>query len=102
MRLSDADLRGQTVIAADGLVLGEIAALVLDSESWRVDALRVTLRKDAADRVGAERSMFRPGVIEIASRLVQSVGDTVLLSVPVDQLRPDLAEVQREEPAPAT
>ncbi|MCZ7682355.1 MAG: PRC-barrel domain containing protein [Sandaracinaceae bacterium] len=109
MRLSDEDLHGRTVISADGLVLGEIVALLLESEAWRVDSLQVRLRKDAADRIGAERSMFRPGVIEVESRLVQSVGDAVLLSVPLDQLRaarqPEAVregEEHGEEPLPAT
>lgn len=87
MRLSDENLRGRTVIASDGLAIGEIAALFLDAEAWRVESLHVKLRKEIADRLGADRSMFHAGALEIPIRLVQSVGDAVVLAVPVDDLR---------------
>ena len=87
MRLSDENLRGRTVIASDGLAIGEIAALFLDSESLRVESLQIKLRKDVADRLGAAHNLFRAGALEIPVRLVQSVGDAVVLSVKVDDLR---------------
>jgi sporulation protein YlmC with PRC-barrel domain len=87
MRLSDENLRGRTVIASDGLAIGEIAALFLDSDAWRVEALQVKLRKDIADRLGADRTMFHAGTLEIPIRMVQSAGDAVVLSVAVDELR---------------
>lgn len=87
MRLSDDNLRGRTIIAADGQVVGEVTALFVDSKAWRVESLQVQLGKDIADQLGAERSMFHAGTLEIPVRLVQSVGDTVVLSVAVDGLR---------------
>lgn len=87
MRLSDENLRGRTVIGADGVAVGEIAALFLDSEAWSVESLRVKLRKEIADRLGASRTIFHAGMVEIPIRLIQSVGDAVVLSVPVDGLR---------------
>ena len=41
MRLSDENLRGRTVIASDGLAIGKIAVLFLDSDAWRVESLQV-------------------------------------------------------------
>ena len=87
MRLSDENLRGRTVIASDGLAIGEIVVLFLDSEAWRVESLQVKLRKDVADRLGADRSIFHAGAVEIPTRMIQSVGDAVVLSVAVDDLR---------------
>jgi sporulation protein YlmC with PRC-barrel domain len=87
MRLSDDNLRGRTIIAADGQVVGHVTALFLDSDTWRVESLQVQLGKDIADQLGAERSMFHAGTLEVPTRMVQSVGDTVVLSVPVDELR---------------
>jgi sporulation protein YlmC with PRC-barrel domain len=75
------------VVAADGVAIGELAALFLDASAWQVESLRVKLRKDIADRLGTERTVFRAGALEIPIRLVQSVGDAVVLSVPVDGLR---------------
>jgi sporulation protein YlmC with PRC-barrel domain len=87
MRLSDENLRGRTIIAADGQVIGEIAALFIDSDAWRVESLQVKLRKDIADQLGANRTVFHAGALEIPVRMIQSAGDTVVLSVPVDGLR---------------
>jgi sporulation protein YlmC with PRC-barrel domain len=87
MRLSDDNLRGRTVIAADGHAIGEVSALFLDGTAWSVEALQVTLRKEIADQLGAPRSMFHAGTVEIPVRLVQSVGDAVVLTVAVDGLR---------------
>jgi sporulation protein YlmC with PRC-barrel domain len=99
MRLSDENLRGRTVISSDGLAIGEVAVLFLDSDLWRVESFQVKLRKDIADRLGADRSMFHAGALEIPVRLVQSVGDAVILSVAVDGLRQVLPGTG--EPAPA-
>jgi len=87
MRLSDDNMRGRTIIAADGQVIGEVSALFLDSDAWRVESLQVTLRKDTADQLGAHRSIFHAGALEIPVSMVQSVGATVVLAVPVDALR---------------
>lgn len=87
MRLSDENLRGRTVIGADGQAVGEVAALFLDSEAWAIESLQVKLRKEIADRLGASRSVFRAGTVEIPVRLIQSVGDAVVLSIAVDGLR---------------
>ena len=93
MRLSDESFRGRTVIAADGQMIGEIAALFLDSDSWRVESLQVKLRKEVADQLGATRGMFHAGTLEMPVRMVQSVGDTVVLSVATHDLREVLPSV---------
>lgn len=109
MQLTDENIRGRTVIAADGNAVGEVVALLLDDHA-RVEALQIKLRKDIRERIGAEGSRFRGREIAVDSRYVQSVGDAVLLNVPMEQLRqaPDEAhreQAHREEqppPAPAT
>lgn len=87
MRLSDENLRGRAVISADGQVIGSIKSVFLDATEWRVESISVELRKDVADRIGASRSMFHRGQIEVPVRLIQSVGDTVVLGAGVDALR---------------
>ena len=87
MRLSDQDLRGRIIIAADGQVIGEITGLILNSDGWAVESLQVELRKETADSIGASRSMFRRGSLQIPIRMIQSVGSTIVLSVPSNELR---------------
>jgi sporulation protein YlmC with PRC-barrel domain len=87
MRLSDVSFRGLNVIASDGLAIGSVALLFIDSDGWRVESLQVKLHRDVADRLGAGRSWLHAGAVEIPIRMVQSVGDAVVLSVAVDGLR---------------
>lgn len=100
MRLSDESLRGRTVIASDGLAIGAISLLFIDSAGWRVESLQVKLHKDVADRLGAGRSWLHAGAVEIPIRMVQSVGDAVVLSVAVDELRQVLPGTSESAPAP--
>ncbi len=87
MRVSDETLRGRTVVTSDGLAIGEVAALFVDVDGWRVESLQVKLHSDIADRLGTGRSLFHAGAVEVPITLIQSVGDAVILSVPVDGLR---------------
>jgi sporulation protein YlmC with PRC-barrel domain len=87
MRLSAENLHGVTVITADGQAIGAVKSVFLDAAEWRVESISVELRKDIADRIGAARGVFHRGLIELPVRLVQSVGDAVVLAVTVDALR---------------
>lgn len=86
MRFTDVNLRGRAIITADGQVIGELAALVIESARLSVEAVHAKLRNDVADRLGAQRSVFHPAVVELPSRMIQSVGDTVVLSVGLEEL----------------
>jgi sporulation protein YlmC with PRC-barrel domain len=98
VRLSDETIRGKTVVGADGQVIGEVSALFLNSEAWRIESLQVKLRRETADHIGASHGIFHAGTIEIPVGSVQSVGDAVVLSVAVDGLRELLGS--DGEPAP--
>ncbi len=75
------------MISADGQAIGEITALFLDSDAWKIESLRVKLRNEVADQLGATRGMFHAGTLEMPIRMVQSVGDAVVLSVAAHELR---------------
>src|SRR4051812_5673420 len=87
MRLSDGNLRGRTVIGAEGQAIGEVASIFLDAETWAVESVLVKLRSGVADRIGAPRTIFSAGTVEIPVRLIQSVGDAVVLAVAAQGLR---------------
>jgi len=101
MQISDEHLRGRTVIAADGQAIGEVVALFVDTSTWTIAALQIKLSKSAAEQLGAARGLLRAATFELPVRMVQSVADTVLLSVPTSELRqtsPDAAERHEEKP----
>ena len=92
MQISDEHLRGRTVIAADGQAIGEVAALFIDTSTWTIVALQIKLSKSAAEQLGAARGLLRAATFELPVRLVQSVADTVLLTVPTSELRQTAAD----------
>jgi sporulation protein YlmC with PRC-barrel domain len=92
MQVSDENLRGRSVIAADGQSIGEVASLFIDTATWTIITLQVKLSKAAAEQLGAEHSLLRAATIELPVRVVQSVGDTVLLSLPTLELRKALPD----------
>jgi len=75
------------VIAADGQVIGEVTALSIDSSTWTIVSLQIKLSKSVAEQIGASRGLLRAAALELPVRLVQSVADAVLLSVPTLELR---------------
>jgi sporulation protein YlmC with PRC-barrel domain len=87
MQISDELLRGRAVIAADGQAIGDVAALFIDTSTWAIVSLQIKLSKTAADQLGAARSLLHAATIDLPVGMVQSVGDTVLLSVPTPGLR---------------
>jgi sporulation protein YlmC with PRC-barrel domain len=100
MQVSDDHFRGRTVIAADGQAIGEVGALLIDISTWTILALQIKLHKAPAEQLGAARGIFRAATLELPVRLVQSVGDAVLLSVPTPELRqilPDADDGQEEK-----
>lgn len=102
MRLSfHEDLRGRTVIDAAARAIGEVEALFLDPETWRVDALRVRLRREVADQLGVPRGLLHGATIEVPTALVGAVGDAVSLRVPAAELRRGQLPAE-PTPAPST
>ena len=99
MLISDKTLHGRTVISADGKVVGSISELSINPSDWRVESVEIELGKDIADRVGADRTMFHPGKLELPVSFVQSVSDTVVLTLAVEQLR-DARRAPAEAAAP--
>jgi sporulation protein YlmC with PRC-barrel domain len=92
MQVSDEQLRGRTVIAADGQAIGEVAALFIDTLNWMIIAVQIKLNKSAAEQLGATRSLLRAATLDLPVRLVQSVGDAILLSIPTLELRQNVGE----------
>jgi sporulation protein YlmC with PRC-barrel domain len=100
MKISNDNLVGRVVISGDGIAMGEITRQFVETTNWRVEALQVELRKETAERIGIKHSMFHAPTIEIATALVQSVGDAIVLSVELDALRAPEASSPSQSAAP--
>jgi len=97
MLISDENFRGRTVVAADGQTTGEVAAVSIDTSTWTIASLKIKLSKTAAEQLGASQSLLRAATIELPVGMIQSVGDTVLLSVPTLGLRQSVPEADQHE-----
>jgi len=89
MDISDVELHDRTVIGADGNAIGQVAALIVDADSWSVKGIRIKLRGNVAEQVGMGRSLFRSSTIDVPVDHVQSVGDAIVLTVSAGGLRDD-------------
>jgi len=99
MTLHEQALQGRVVLSGDGLAIGEITRLNVETTTWHVTSFEVKVRKEVAERIGVHHSLFHTATIMIPTEHVQSVGDAVILSVPIAALR---REPEREsEPAHA-
>jgi sporulation protein YlmC with PRC-barrel domain len=88
MQVSEDQVRGRTVIGADGRAVGEIVAFTIDTDTWSLAALRLKVRSELAEELGIRRSLFRGSSVDLPVRLIQSVSDAVVLRVPAAELEP--------------
>lgn len=87
MRITDDKLHGRVVLSADGIAVGEISKLIMEGSQFAIEGVEIKLRKEIAERLGLKKGMFSSATIEIPVGLVQSVGDAVLLSAVIEDLR---------------
>lgn len=90
--LFNEQLKGRKVIAADGDAVGEVTDLLIDTVKWMIVAVQIKLSKSSAEQLGAARGLLHAATFDIPVRLIQSVGDAVLLSVPTLELRQNSTE----------
>lgn len=88
------NIRGRKVISADAQEIGEVVDLVVETATWRVESLRVKVRKEVAEKLGIGRRIFHGGTFPLAVELIQSVGDSIVLSASSTDLRNRLANTK--------
>lgn len=101
MRISDQDVRGRHVISADGQIIGTVEGIYIDSADLRVDCIAVAVRKEAAEALGLTYSAFHRTHLEIAGNQIQSIGETVVLAVPIATLRTPVVASAPQAPPPS-
>jgi sporulation protein YlmC with PRC-barrel domain len=91
MHLELGELPRRTVLDALGMVVGEIATPLVDTDTWIVDTLRIRLRRSAAAELDMAWSFFRRPKIDVPTGLVNAAGDAILLRVSLAELRESAA-----------
>ncbi|RKH16170.1 PRC-barrel domain containing protein [Corallococcus sp. CA047B] len=101
MRFSESVVQGRTVVAADGQKLGTVETLTIDDQTWKVEGLQVKLDSESSDQLGVYWNYFHAGRVDVPTRLVHSVSDTVILTVTVEELHRVLVAESEAASAPA-
>ena len=91
MLISDEDLRNRPIIGSDGFQIGEVVRVFIDSDDFKIVSLEAKLDNHIADQLGATRSIFHSGRLEIPIGLIQATADSVVLRVSLAELQKSLA-----------
>jgi hypothetical protein len=61
--------------------------LLIDSDTWRIEALRVKLHKDVTEEIGAPHGTFRAARLDVPTAFIHNVSDAVVLNGPIGTLQ---------------
>ena len=87
MHLKLSELRGRTVLDANGCVIGNVKAPLVDLETWLVDALRIRLRRSAAKEMDMPWRFWRRPTLDISTGQIHAAGDAIILRLSLADLR---------------
>lgn len=91
--LSDAALRGRTVVTSDGQKIGTVIGLRIDAGTWRVTSVEVKVDRPMYRTLGMKREMLHRTTVGVPTELVHSVKDAVILTASTADLRHRASDV---------
>ena len=94
--LKQAQLVGTRVVSQDGYVLGDVADVVIDTDSWKVTEICVRVRRQSHDALRLHKPMFGSQTVSLPAEEISGVGEAIVLRHTRDQL----AFVTGGEPPP--
>ena len=80
------DLIGKSVVSQDGAEIGDIQALDVDVDSWKVAALEIRLERGVLEKLNLKKPLLGSQSVRIATDRVSGVSDKVVLKSTVDQI----------------
>jgi sporulation protein YlmC with PRC-barrel domain len=81
------DIMGKEVISSDAIIIGTVEGVAVDTDNWKVPAIRISVRKGNEAALGLKKKAIGVQRIYVATPQVSSVSDTVTLAVKMDQVR---------------
>jgi sporulation protein YlmC with PRC-barrel domain len=76
---------GKQVIGTGAFMIGEVKGALVDTKTWQVPHLYIKLSDNAADELGFKKR-FRSSLVSIPTKMVQAVGDVVMIAPPLKEL----------------
>lgn len=82
-----ANLNGKQVITDEAQVLGEIEGVEIDTSSWTVSHLHVSLLKNIVKKFNFKKPLFGSVTVCLPISVIKAIGDVVSLNKSVDDLK---------------
>jgi sporulation protein YlmC with PRC-barrel domain len=79
MDIRDDALRKKKVMTSDGKMIGGVAGLVFDSETFAITQLVVQLDNEAAKEIGAKKPLIGRAELLLPIKKVSGISDAVIL-----------------------
>ena len=83
-------VKGRPVIDANGDNVGTVDDVVVDPVTWKVSGFVVTLKRDVAQRFQLQAGFMDSPRVEVGSERVKTVGDNVILNIPLELIQESL------------
>ena len=80
------ELHGKGVLSQDGRELGEVDDLVVNYETWQLQALIVKLERDLLEDFHMKKPMFGTQILKVSTGFVSGVSDKVILHKTMGEL----------------
>ena len=90
-------VKGRPVIDANGDNVGTVDDVAVDPVTWKVSGFVVTLKREVAQKFRLQAGFMDSPRVEVGSDRVKTVGDNVILNIPLDVIQESL---HRREAAP--
>jgi sporulation protein YlmC with PRC-barrel domain len=84
--MTEGQLVGTRVVSQDGFVLGDVAGLVLDTDSWRIAEIAIRLRRESLEPLRLRKKKIGSQTVHLPSEEISGVSDAVVLKHRRDQL----------------
>ncbi len=78
---------GKEVISSDAIIIGTVDGVGVDTDNWKVPAIRISVRKGNEAALGLKKKAIGVRKIFVATPQVSSISDTVTLAVKMDQVK---------------
>ncbi len=78
---------GKEVISSDAIIIGTVDGVAVDTDNWKMPAIRISVRKGNEAALGMKKKAIGAQKIYVATPQVSSVSDTVTLAVKMDQVK---------------
>jgi sporulation protein YlmC with PRC-barrel domain len=80
------DLIGKSVVSQDGAEIGDIQALDIDVETWKVVTVEIRLERGVLEKLNLKKPLLGSQSVRIAAERISGVSDQVVLKNTVDQI----------------